>query len=232
MIFSPFLYVFVAIKLYHKRRKISYINRKKSAVYAYLEYFTIGYENAKEEEPEKELPAKQQEGIRNAENIGDLENAVIINNEAVEKAPEKKENEIGDIDLDHVVIVDDETGEVIEEIGIDKKLEENEPEVKAQPEPVQPKAEDYIIEKAEPEIKVQPVTEEKQPEAQKRKTPEQEKYEKFLLEEKNAVRDKLSSEFIKAGLEQKGEQKNFAVGHREPELQKQPRMEMGAMKKK
>ena len=43
MIFSPFLYVFVAIKLYHKRRKISYINRKKSAVYAYLGYFTIGY---------------------------------------------------------------------------------------------------------------------------------------------------------------------------------------------
>ena len=224
MIFSPFRCVLVAIKLYHKRRKISCINRKKPTVYAYLEYFTIGYENAKEEEPEKELPAKQQEGIRNAENIGDLENAVIINNEAVEKAPEKKENEIGDIDLDHVVIVDDETGEVIEEIGIDKKLEENEPE--------QPKAEDYIIEKAEPEIKVQPVTEEKQPEAQKRKTPEQEKYEKFLLEEKNAVRDKLSSEFIKAGLEQKGEQKNFAVGHREPELQKQPRMEMGAMKKK
>jgi hypothetical protein len=43
MIFSPFRCVFVAIKLYHKRRKIICINRKKSAVYAYLGYFTIGY---------------------------------------------------------------------------------------------------------------------------------------------------------------------------------------------
>lgn len=86
-------------------------------------------ENVKEE-PEKEQPAMQQDGIKNAENIGDLENAVIINNEVVEKVPGKKENEVGDIDLDHVVIVDDETGEVIEEIGGDKKPEEIEPEKK------------------------------------------------------------------------------------------------------
>ncbi len=97
-------------------------------------------ENAKDEEPhpEEAQPVEQPDVIKNADNIGDLENAVIINNEVVEKAPEKKAEEI---------------------VG------ERKPEKK--PEPVQPKAEDQI-EKAEPEIKAQPEPEKpKTPEQQR-----------------------------------------------------------------
>ena len=100
------------------------------------------------------------EGVRNAENIRDLENAVIVNNEVVEpeRAVERNEvkalgnnNELGD--LDHVIIVDDETGAVIEEIGgpqqevaaEDFEIIENKPEN----EPVKDN-EEVDLEKADP----------------------------------------------------------------------------------
>lgn len=93
-----------------------------------------GAEKQNEQPRAEEVLPKQEaqgvEGIRNADNIQNLENAVIVNNEVVEaeKAEEKKEdnapennNELGN--PDQAVIVDNEAGEVKEEIGDPQKLE-------------------------------------------------------------------------------------------------------------
>ena len=79
----------------------------------------------KENEPEAKAGQREAEagGIRNAEEIQDPENAVIKNNEVVEKGAEgnpvrqeaEDHNDIGN--LDYVEIIDDETNEVIEVIG-------------------------------------------------------------------------------------------------------------------